>query len=146
MVTASSFVEDSRRTLNLAKSEAERLGTDYLGSEHFLYGLTSDPNLPAYQLLLEAGSVDGVRSKLGIVYKPTGEKVTALKDVTPLARKITEVAKRRYDSDIEPRLDASIYYLLAILQLGDGISATILESEGITLERVKEIAEKYRGN
>ena len=80
------------------------------------------------------------------MYKPTGEKVTALKDVTPLARKITEVAKRRYDSDIEPRLDASIYYLLAILQLGDGISATILESEGITLERVKEIAEKYRGN
>ena len=120
MVTASSFVEGSRRTLALAKGEAERLGSNYLGSEHFLYGMISDPALPAYQLLQEAGfDVVNIRSKLEIVYEPAGEEVRVVDHITPLARKITEVAHRRYASDTEPRLDASIHYLLAILQWGD---------------------------
>jgi ATP-dependent Clp protease ATP-binding subunit ClpA len=60
--------QDLEIALNVALSEAERLGHDYAGAEHLLYALTFDPE--TNEVLTHAGTdIEGLRRKLALYLK-----------------------------------------------------------------------------
>lgn len=149
MVTATSdFIEVSDQVLELTAYEANRLGASSQRSEHLLYGLLSSEDMPAYRLIQEVADIRKIRSRLDAVYRaimPVPEKTPATGEPTPALHGIMRDARIMYQRDLEPHLDPSIFYLLAILRR-DGVASDVLVNEGITFERVREFAEKYRGN
>lgn len=50
--------------LSLAAAEARRLGHNYLGTEHLLLGLLSEPDGIAGQVLVDLGAADDARAQV----------------------------------------------------------------------------------
>ena len=67
------FSEETKQMLNSAASEADRLGHNYIGTEHLLLGILSEPETAAGQILTAHG-IDRavVREEIARLTKPGG--------------------------------------------------------------------------
>ena len=133
------FSEGARRALRRAQEEAQRLGHNYIDTEHILLGL----------MVGEAGTAAKILNNLGVTSNKVqaaiefvtgkGEKKTTNReiDLAPRAKRVIELAV-----DEARRLNfnyiGSEHLLLGLLREGEGVACNVLESFGITLERALE--------
>ncbi len=133
------FSEGARRALRRAQEEAQRLGHNYIDTEHILLGL----------MVGEAGTAAKILNNLGVTSNKVqaaiefvtgkGEKKTTNReiDLAPRAKRVIELAV-----DEARRLNfnyiGSEHLLLGLLREGEGVACNVLESFGITLERARE--------
>lgn len=132
------FTERARNVLRLAQIEAQGLGHNYLGTEHLLLGLLAEREGLAARILTELGvEQDKLRSAVEtIVGRGTGQ-VHGEMGLTPRAKKVIELA---VDEAQRLRHDyvGTEHLLLGIMREGEGVACGVLESQGVSLTRVRD--------
>src|SRR5918996_4618324 len=131
------FSERARRVLSLAQEEAQRFNHNYIGTEHILLGLVRETEGVAARVLSGLGvDLSKVRSAVEFIIgrgeKPTQGEI----GLTPRAKKVVELAV-----DEARRMNHTYigteHLLIGLLREGEGVAAGVLESQGVTLEKVR---------
>ena len=131
------FTERARRVLTLAQEEAQRFNHNYIGTEHLLLGLVREGDGVAAKVLANLGvELSKVRSAVEFIIGRGDHAITGDIGLTPRAKKVIELAV-----DEARRLNhhyiGTEHVLLGLVREGEGIAASVLESLGVNLERVR---------
>lgn len=132
------FTGRARKVLTLAHEEAHRLQHDFIGTEHILLGLISEGEGLAAKTLLNLGiEPDKVRSEIERIVGRGKKTVTGEISLTPRSKKVIELAV-----DEARRLNhqyiGTEHLLLGLVREGEGVAADVLESFGVSLEKVRK--------
>lgn len=131
------FTERARKVLSLAQEEAQRFNHTYIGTEHLLLGLIREGDGVAAKVLSNLG-VDLASARAEVERRIGQGDGIVLGDLglTPRAKKVIELAM-----DEARRLGhhyiGTEHILLGLIREGEGIAGGVLESLGVTLERVR---------
>jgi len=134
------FTERARRVINYAKHEAQRLGHEYIGTEHLLLGVLREGTGMAYTILQRL-DVDPKRVRLEVE-----KRVRNATDVVaagrqfpfaPRARKAIEFAVEE-SRKLGHNYVGTEHVLLGLLREGGGVAAQVLTSMGVELEDVQQ--------
>ena len=136
------FSERARRVVSLAQEEAQRFNHNYIGTEHILLGLVRETEGVAARVLSSL-SVDlsKVRSAVEFIIGRGEKPAQGEIGLTPRAKKVVELAV-----DEARRMNHTYigteHLLIGLLREGEGVAAGVLESLGVTLDKVR--AETHR--
>jgi len=124
--------------LQVASDEAQRLGQDFIGTEHVLLGL----------LRLAQGSFVNILQKLSLDPEAVRREIERLvapvpmgfepaaRPLTPRAGKAVEIAAREARTLNHPRIAAEHLFLGLVLE-GGGVAAVVLRKLGVRAERAR---------
>ncbi len=131
------FTERARRVLTLAQEEAQRFNHNYIGTEHLLLGLVREGDGVAAKVLNNLGvELSKVRSAVEFIIGRGEKSISGDIGLTPRAKKVIELAVEE-----ARRLNHSYigteHLLLGLVREGEGIAFGVLESLGVSLERVR---------
>ena len=123
--------------MSLAQEEAQRFQHNYIGTEHLLLGLVRESEGTAAQVLRNLGvELNKVRSAVEFILGRRDRIVLGEHGLTPRAKAVLELAV-----DEARRLNhhaiGTEHLLLGLVREGEGIAAGVLESLGVTLEKVR---------
>ena len=131
------FSERARRVLTLAQEEAQHLNHSYIDTEHILLGLAREEEGVAAKVLSNLGvGLSKVRAAVGFVIGRGEKPSKGETGLTPRAKRVIELAidEARH---LGHNYIGTEHLLLGLLREGEGVAADILDSLGITLERVR---------
>ncbi len=131
------FTERARKVLTLAQEEATRFNHNYIGTEHLLLGLVREGEGVAAKVLAEMGvEINQVRGAVEFIIGRGDRMLVGEIGLTPRAKKVIELAV-----DEARRLGhhyvGTEHLLLGLVREGEGIAAAVLESLGVSLEKVR---------
>src|SRR3954454_5557627 len=131
------FTERARKVLSLAQEEAQRFQHNYIGTEHLLLGLVREGEGVAAKVLANLGvDLNKVRSAVEFIIGRGDRTVTGDIGLTPRAKKVIELSV-----DEARRLNhhyiGTEHLLLGLVREGEGIAAGVLESLGVSLDKVR---------
>src|SRR5687768_1300870 len=131
------FTERARKVLQLAQEEAQRFNHNYIGTEHILLGLVREGDGVAARVLNNLGiELHKVRSAVEFIIGRGDRTVIGEIGLTPRAKRVIELAV-----DEARRLNhhyiGTEHLLLGLVREGEGIAAGVLESLGVSLEKVR---------
>jgi ATP-dependent Clp protease ATP-binding subunit ClpC len=131
------FTERARKVLQLAQEEAQRFNHNYIGTEHILLGLVREGDGVAARVLGNLGiELHKVRSAVEFIIGRGDRTVIGDIGLTPRAKRVIELAV-----DEARRLNhhyiGTEHLLLGLVREGEGIAAGVLESLGVSLEKVR---------
>jgi ATP-dependent Clp protease ATP-binding subunit ClpC len=131
------FTERARKVLTLAQEEAQRFNHNYIGTEHLLLGLVREGDGVAAKVLGNMGvELNKVRSAVEFIIGRGDRMVMGEIGLTPRAKKVIELAV-----DEARRLNhhyiGTEHLLLGLVREGEGIAAGVLESLGVSLDKVR---------
>ena len=133
------FSEGARRVLTRAQGEAQRLGHNYIDTEHILLAIAGEELGLAAKVLSNLGiSPSKIQAAVEFVIGKGEHQATS--GGVDLARR----AKRAIEFAVDEarRLNSSYisveHLLLGLLRESEGVAFSVLESLGITLERTRE--------
>ena len=97
------FTAETKRTLELAAAEADRLGHNYIGSEHLLLGILREERSVAASILMEQGmSLDAAREEVEQLVKQKStlpSTMTLLRQLDELARLAEQLSQAERHGD-----------------------------------------------
>ena len=131
------FSERARRVLSLAQEEAQRFNHNYIGTEHVLLGLVIDNEGTAAKVLGGLGiELNKIRSAVEFIIGKGDTAASGEIGLTPRAKKVIELAV-----DEARRLNhhyiGTEHLLIGLMREGEGVAAGVLESLGVTLDKVR---------
>ena len=131
------FTERARKVLTLSQEEAQRFNHNYIGTEHILLGLVREGEGVAAKVLANLGvELEKVRSAVEYIIGRGEKTVSGEIGLTPRAKRVIELAV-----DEARRLNHNYigteHLLLGLLREGEGMAAGVLESLGISLDKVR---------
>ncbi|HEX8600307.1 MAG TPA: Clp protease N-terminal domain-containing protein [Chloroflexia bacterium] len=141
------FTERARKVLQLAQEEAQRFNHNYIGTEHILLGLVREGDGVAARVLNNLGiELHKVRSAVEFIIGRGDRMVMGEIGLTPRAKRVIELAV-----DEARRLNhhyiGTEHLLLGVVREGEGIAAGVLESLGVSLEKVRaQVIEVLKGS
>ena len=131
------FTERARKVLQLAQEEAQRFNHNYIGTEHLLLGLVREDEGVAAKVLANLGvEPNRVRSAVEFIIGRSDRDVTGDVGLTPRGKKAIELS-------VDEALRLNHHYigtehlLLGLVREGEGIAAGVLESLGVSLDKVR---------
>src|SRR4030066_1002164 len=131
------FSERARRALTRAQEEAQRFGNNYIDTEHILLGLIAEEGSVASKVLANMGVLPNkVRAAVEFVVGRGERSAIGEVGLTPRAKRVIELAvdeARR----LNPSYIGTEQPLLGLLREHEGTAASVLESFGITIEKVQ---------
>src|SRR5437667_9026962 len=132
------FNDRAKRGLALAEDEAIRFNHNYIGTEHLLLGLVREGEGVAARVLDSLGvELSKVRTAVEFIIG-RGDSTTSPSEITlsPRTKKVIELA-----IDEARKLGHSHvgteHLLLGLVREGEGIASGVLESLGVSLEKVR---------
>ena len=132
------FTERARRTVVLAQEEAQRLGCNYLGSEHLLLGVISEGESQAAKVL-ENHKVTLTRVRLEVeAIVGRGPGTTQAEMIfTPRAKRIIELA---FDAarELQQNYLSTEHLLLGLLKDNEGVASRVITNLGATSLKMRE--------
>lgn len=131
------FTVRAQKVLQLAQEEAQRFNHSYIGTEHILLGLVREGEGVAAKVLANMGvDLNKVRQAVEFIIGRGDRMTTGEIGLTPRAKKVIELAV-----DEARRLNhhyiGTEHLLLGLVREGEGIAAGVLESLGVSLEKVR---------
>ncbi|MFO7957569.1 MAG: ATP-dependent Clp protease ATP-binding subunit [Candidatus Brocadiia bacterium] len=135
------FTDKTKKVINYAHQEAQRMGTQYIGTEHLLLGLLCEGTGTAATALQRLG-IEPNRARIEIekLVRGGGEPVSGGKQFafTPRAQKVVfehapEEAKRLGQNYVRTE-----HLLLGLLQEEDSVAVQVLLNLGIDVEDIEE--------
>lgn len=136
------FTDGVKNAWKFAASEAAKLGSDYIGTEHLLLGIAHEKDSAGGKILNSLGlTVDRVEQLLsqysqGRSLFSTGEVYAA-----PRTKRVLEMAVEEAN-ELGNSYVGTEHLLLAILHEGGGLAVRILESFGVTQDKLQKAFEK----
>lgn len=140
------FTERSQKSLYSAAQEAQKLGHNYLGTEHVLLGIT-----------LEGGQATKILGEMGVTDDKIREAIVEVEGkaqpdynnreipLTPRTKRLIEVA-RMEARKLNHNYVAPEHLLLAIIKEGEGVAVAILQRIGVDLEKLRNELINNMGN
>jgi ATP-dependent Clp protease ATP-binding subunit ClpA len=133
------FTNRARIVMTLAQDEAQRLGHNYMGTEHLLLGLVREGEGVAAIALKRLGvSLDDARAAVLHIIGHGDRIVTGEIGLTPRAKKVIELAVDEARGMGHSYIGTE-HLLLGLVREGEGIAAGVLESRGVNLERARGV-------
>ena len=131
------FTEQARQVVVQAQEEARTLGHNYIGTEHILLGLLSEPDGLAAQALssLEISREAAREQVVEIVGTGAGQQSGHI-PFTPRTKKVLELSLREAQRLGDDHIGTE-HILLGLAREGDGVGAQILERQGANPDRVR---------
>jgi len=128
--------------LTFAQEEAQRFNHNYIGTEHILLGLVRESEGVVARVLVNLGiDLNKVRAAVEFIIGRGEKPVQGEIGLTPRAKKVIELAV-----DEARRMNHSYigteHLLVGLLREGEGVASGVLESLGVTLDKVR--AETHR--
>ncbi len=125
--------------LKYSREEALRLKNDYISTEHILLGFLKDGESNIVSRLLKKLNCNPKELKFSIekIVKPL--PVIVMVEEVPLTKRAENVLKRAWveaNSTNSIKIDLE-HLFLALLQEKEGVAASVLDSLGITYDKVK---------
>ena len=132
------YTDRAKRVLMLAQEEARRFNHNYIGTEHLLLGLVREGEGIAAKVLYDMGvDLTKVRSAVEFIIG-RGERVNVGDiSLTPRAKKVIELAQEEARR-LGHNYIGTEHLLLGLVREGEGIAAGVLESLGVSLEKVRQ--------
>jgi len=131
------FTERARKVLALAQEEAQRFNHNYIGPEHILLGLIREGSGVGAKVLTNLGvEPNRVRAAVEFIMgrgESTGRGEVGL---TAKAKSVIELAVDEARSFGHSYIGTE-HLLIGLLREGEGIASGVLESLGVTLEKVR---------
>lgn len=137
------FTDGVKNAWKFAASEAARLGSDYIGTEHLLLGIAHEKDTAGGKILNSLGvTVEAVEQLLsqysqGRSLFSTGEIYAA-----PRTKRVLEMAVEEAN-ELGNSYVGTEHLLLAILHEGGGLAVRILESFNVTQDKLEKAFEKF---
>ena len=136
------FSERARRVLSLAQEEAQRFNHNYIGTEHILLGLVRESEGVAARVLSGlGGDLTKVRSAVEFIIGRGDRPAQGEIGLTPRAKKVVELAVDEA-RQMNHTYIGTEHLLIGLLREGEGVAAGVLESLGVTLDKIR--AETHR--
>ncbi len=132
----SRFTERAQRAILAAQKEAVALGRSYVGTEHLLLGVLSDPGkaTPA----LGAITLDAARQEvLELLGKGDSDATVQSVTYTPRTKKVLEQSAREA-RELKHNYVGTEHLLLALMREREGVAAHILIKMGLDLGKARE--------
>ena len=133
------FTDRARKVINLARQEAERLGHEFIGTEHILLGLVKEGSGVAANVL-EILNIDleKIRIEVEKFVAPSGSTVTHSNSLpfTPKAKKALEMAMEEA-RNLDHNYIGTEHLLLGLLRENEGMAAQVLLNLNVRLEDVR---------
>src|SRR5450830_1084684 len=131
------FTDRARKVLTLAQDEAQRFNHNYIGTEHLLLGLVREGEGVAARVLENMNvELPKVRTAVEFIIGRGDRPVVGEVGLTPRAKRVIEPA-----IDEARRLGHNYigteHLLLGLVREGEGIAAGVLESLGVSLDKVR---------
>ena len=131
------FTERARKVLDLARRQAVGLGHPAVDTEHILLGLLAEGEGVAAKALTNLGvDLNTARSAVEFIIGRGDRTVAGDIGLTPRAKKVIELSV-----DEARRLNhhyiGTEHLLLGLVREGEGIAAGVLESLGVSLDKVR---------
>jgi ATP-dependent Clp protease ATP-binding subunit ClpC len=136
------FTDGVKNAWKFAASEAAKLGSDYIGTEHLLLGIAHEKDSAGGRILNSLGvTVEAVEELLsqysqGRSLFSTGEVYAA-----PRTKRVLEMAVEEAN-ELGNSYVGTEHLLLAILHEGGGLAVRILESFDVTQDKLQKAFEK----
>jgi ATP-dependent Clp protease ATP-binding subunit ClpC len=132
------FTERARKVLQLAHEEAQRFNHNYIGTEHLLLGLVREGEGVAAKVLANLGvDLNKVRSAVEFIIGRGERTVTGDIGLTPRAKKVIELSVEEARR-LNHNYIGTEHLLLGLVREGEGIAAGVLESLGVSLDKVRQ--------
>lgn len=142
----SSFTDRSRKVMQLANQEAQRLNHEYIGTEHVLVGMIKEGSGVAANAMKNLGlSLESIRAELDKVIKPGPEMITMGKmPQTPRVRSGIERAMQEA-ARLGHHYVGTEHLLLGFIGDPEGVFTAVIETLGISSEEVRSEVEFLLG-
>lgn len=133
------MTDDLREAMAHVKRAAVQHRNNYIGTEHLLWGLTTEDN-SATRLLRTAGIPpekvhQSVETRLSMGASQAAERIAW----TPYARKAISLAEARSEQNGSARIDCDDL-LIGLARVGRGVGAAVLGDAGFDLEAVEGVS------
>jgi ATP-dependent Clp protease ATP-binding subunit ClpC len=132
--------------MNLAKTEAQRLNHEYIGTEHLLLGLIHEGSGVAANVLRNMGvDLKRIRTEIEKMVKgsPTLVSMGQL-PFTPRAKRVLELSMEEA-SNLGHNYIGTEHILLGLIKESEGIAARVLTSLNVKLDEVREEVLEFLG-
>ena len=130
------FTANAWRALSFMQEEAQRFDHAYMGTEHLVLGLLRDPESQAARVIVNLGAdLAAVKSQLEGVIGRRGSLYTGTSGLTRRCQRVIEGASRVARTNGE-RAVSTGHLLQALVEQPEDVAAQLLDSSGITVERV----------
>lgn len=131
------FSKRARRSLAYAQEEAQRLNHSYIGTEHLLLGLVRQENSVAARVLRSLGvEAEKVRRAVEEIIGRGERKVVGRIGLSPRTKRIIELAVAQAGS-MGNNYIGTEHLLLGLVEDGEGVALDVLNSLGVTMEKVR---------
>ena len=130
------FTERGQRALLAAQSEAARLGRTYVGTEHLLLGVLTEPG--GATSVLRGITVDRAREEIVQILGRGEENIEGKQMVyTPRTKKVLEQSVREA-RDLKQNYVSTEHILLALMREREGVAAHVLIKMGLDLSKARD--------
>ncbi len=130
------FTERGQRALIAAQTEAAQLGRSYVGTEHLLLGVLTDPGAAAG--ILRGVTLDGARNEIIAILGRGADSIEGKQMVyTPRTKKVIEQSVREA-RELKQNYVSVEHLLLALMREREGVAAHVLIKMGLDLNKARE--------
>ena len=130
------FTERGQRALIAAQTEAAQLGRAYVGTEHLLLGVLTDPGAAAG--VLRGVTLDGARNEIIAILGRGTDSIEGKQMVyTPRTKKVIEQSVREA-RELKQNYVSVEHLLLALMREREGVAAHVLIKMGLDLNKARE--------
>lgn len=131
------LTKEAATALQESFEAANSLNHSYIGTEHILLGLISNPESKAGKVLANFDvTIRKVRTAINFIIGSNDRPIIGIHRLTPRAKKVIQLSSEEQHRLQDEKLDTD-HLLLGILLESSGIAAGVLESLGITPEKVR---------
>jgi len=146
------FTDRARKVIMYGKQEAQRLGHNFLGTEHILLGLVKEGTGVAANVLKALGvDLKRIRAEVERLVQsdPAASQAQQMKPAgepryTPRAKRVLELAMDEARALGQSYIGTE-HLLLGLLREGQGVAANVLLNLGLKLESVREEVHSFLG-
>lgn len=137
--------ESGKKVFEAAKKSAVEMNHDYLGTEHLLLGILSEPNF-AVELLEDSGiDTKSLLEEITNALKKGEEREISELTLTPRAKRALEIAFEVARSE-NAELISPEHILIGVIAEGEGKAAQFLREKGVTIEKIEQAISRYAGS
>lgn len=139
------FTERARRSIVLAQEEAQRLGNNYIGTEHLLLGIISEGESVAAKVLENLGvNLQKVRGEVEAIVGKGSQTTQQEMVFTPRAKRVIELAFEEARA-LAHNYIGTEHLLLGLVREGEGVAARVLSNLGIDPAKIRSEITKLLG-
>ncbi len=141
------FTERARKVMSLARQEAQRLNSEFIGTEHVLLGIIQEGGGVAAKVLKNLNvDLKRIRQEIEKLITPSGTPTVTLGQLpfSPRAKRVIELAGEAA-SQLGHDVIGTEHLLLGLLKENEGIAAQVLTNLGIKLDEVRDMVLEVLG-